>query len=197
MGWPFCRVWQNRVHVSHRENQKTCCYGNSWILKRQTLAAFLRWACLEMLVVDIIWFWTWQNIWARNLSRAIECSLHGTCDTTSGKDMIWTHLIYARKCPGRSVKVLSQDDIIWCTEESKQHLCNLRNLKLASCFHKTVFIFKQQLDCSVNTELALDKSDYCKIMTISKLADLLLLHVQCWQGLQKLEMEKTTHFMDR
>lgn len=59
-----------------------------------------------------------------------------------------------------------------------------------------MFILKQQLDCRVNTELALDKSDYCKIMTISMLADLLLLLVECWQGLQKLEMEKT-NFIDR
>lgn len=60
-----------------------------------------------------------------------------------------------------------------------------------------MFIFKQQLDCSINIELALDKSDYCKIMTISKLADLLLLLFECWQGLEKLEMEKTTHFIGR
>lgn len=41
------------MHVSHREDQKTCCHGNPRILKRQTLAALFRWALLETLALAI------------------------------------------------------------------------------------------------------------------------------------------------
>lgn len=39
---PLCGIWQDRVHVPHREDTETGGHGPPRVLARQALAAFLR-----------------------------------------------------------------------------------------------------------------------------------------------------------